>query len=367
MTAGSMPMMAARWCSCSILDRVLAVDQLPGQLTLSASGPLDGDVRVKGLAAAGGFSAAVDGLLHLSGEQAPTGRLQIKASAADLRPLHRAMTGQPGTAVALTASSIVGFAGTDAVVHGSGCRRRKIVGARPARRQTGEPARHRAAISRPMTSDAAAVAAMMFGLLPSARSGAAWSPEPIGAGAFGALNGAVTFKLDRAALTPAWVARDLKGVMRFQPAQIALSDLDGSFAGGRLTGELPSATMREDFAARGRLELAGADAATSWTRQECPRRPYHGEASGRRHGTKPEALVGSVHGSGAMSLGDGSFAGIDPAAFDAAIRAADQSGAIELPKIRAAVSAAMDNGRLAVPKRRGRDDCRRANSPCQMT
>ena len=37
------------------LDRVLAVDQLPGQMTISANGPLNGDIRVSGLAAAGGF------------------------------------------------------------------------------------------------------------------------------------------------------------------------------------------------------------------------------------------------------------------------------------------------------------------------
>ena len=61
------------------LDRVLAVDQLPGQLTLSASGPLDGAVRVNGLAAAGGFSAAVDGALHLSAEQPPDGELANKS------------------------------------------------------------------------------------------------------------------------------------------------------------------------------------------------------------------------------------------------------------------------------------------------
>ena len=93
------------------LDRVLAVDQLPGEMTMSAAGPLDSDVRVKGLAAAGGFSVAVEGMLHPSGDGAPTGRLQVKASAADLRPLHQAMTGQPGPVVALTASSSVAVAG----------------------------------------------------------------------------------------------------------------------------------------------------------------------------------------------------------------------------------------------------------------
>ena len=50
-----------------------------------------------------------------------------------------------------------------------------------------------------------------------------------------------------------------------------------------------------------------------------------------------------------MTLANAQVAGIDPAAFDAAIHAADQSGSIETPKIRTAVSAAMESGRLAVP------------------
>ena len=83
-----------------------------------------------------------------------------------------------------------------------------------------------------------AVAAMLLGL-PSAAANAAkpWSSAPVGAGAFGAVSGAVTFKFDRAALTPALVARDFKGIAQFQPAEIALRELDGKVAGGRLIGE----------------------------------------------------------------------------------------------------------------------------------
>ncbi len=46
-------------------------------------------------------------------------------------------------------------------------------------------------------------------------------------------------------------------------------------------------------------------------------------------GQSPAGLIGSLHGSGAITLLDGHFAAIDPAAFTAAISAADQSGAIE--------------------------------------
>ena len=51
------------------LDRVLAVDQLPGQMTIAVSGPLDGDVRVSGVVSAGGFSAGAEGGLRLGGDR----------------------------------------------------------------------------------------------------------------------------------------------------------------------------------------------------------------------------------------------------------------------------------------------------------
>ncbi len=330
------------------LDPVLAVDQLPGEMTMSATGPLDGNIRVKGLAAAGGFSVVVEGMLHPSGDDAPTGHLQVKASAADLRPLHRAMTGQPGSAVPLTASSSVAVAGRtlsfadlDVAVGKASLHGRLGVNLSSPVGIDGDIAANDA--------DAAAVAAMILGL-PSAGSGAAWSSEPIGAGAFGTLNGDVTFKLDRAALAPAWVARDLKGVVRFRPAEIALSDIDGGLAGGRLTGELTFRRDSAELAAQGRLALVGANAATIVASKK---NYLEGlltvklRADGM--GLSPAGLIGSVHGIGAVTLANARIAGIDPAAFDAAIHAAEQSGSIETTKIRAAVSAAMESGRLTVP------------------
>jgi uncharacterized protein involved in outer membrane biogenesis len=333
------------------LDGVLAVDQLPGQLTLSASGPLDGAVHVNGLAAAGGFSAAVDGALHLSGEQAPTGSLQIKASATDLRPLHRAMTGQPGTVAATTASAIIGFAGADVSLtdlNGG-------IGKSSVRGRLDLKLASPLGISGDIAADdvdAAAVSAMLFGL-PSAApaAGAARSHEPIAAGAFGAANGAIAFKFDRAALTAGWTAHDLKGVARFQPSQLAVSDLDGDVAGGRFTGEVVVSHDAEDFALRGHLELDGANVAKLLgAGKSAVGGLITVKLQGEGLGANADALVGSLHGGGAIALSDGSFAGIDPAAFDAAIRAADQNSTIEAPKIRAAVSAVLDNGRLAVPQ-----------------
>ena len=58
----------------------------------------------------------------------------------------------------------------------------------------------------------------------------------------------------------------------------------------------------------------------------------------------------TAHGSGAIALADAHIAGLDPAAFVAAMRAADQGTAIELAKIQSAVNAALASGRLAAPQ-----------------
>ena len=60
------------------LDRVLAVDQLPGRMTLSAAGPLNGDLHVDGRVSASGFDAAVQGALRLNGERGRRARCEYR-------------------------------------------------------------------------------------------------------------------------------------------------------------------------------------------------------------------------------------------------------------------------------------------------
>lgn len=332
------------------LNRVLAVDQLPGQLTIAADGPLNGDVQVNGLATAGGFSAAVAGALQLSGREAPAGSLQLKASAADLRPLRRTMTGQPGAAVPISASAIVGIAGPDltftdvAMTAGRSALRGRLD------LKLASPLDIGGTIEGDKV-DAASVAALLLGL-PSAApgDGRPWSAAPVGAGAFAALNGDLTVKFDHAALTPSLVARDLKGVVQFRPQEIGMRDIEGSLAGGRLSGELDFRRVAEKFAAQGHLALTDANAAAIVSGKNAVNGVLTVSLRGESMGLSPDGLVGSLHGSGTVALAKAQFAGIDPAAFAVAVRTADQSGAVEPTNIAAAVSAVMDKGRFVVPQ-----------------
>jgi large subunit ribosomal protein L24 len=333
------------------LDRVIAVDQLPGRMTLSAVGPLNGELRVDGEASASGFTAAVRGAVRLNGKETPTGTLQILATAADLGPLQQAMTGQPGGAVPISARAAVSVAGTAlsftqiAVVAGKASAHGRLA----------------VDLASPMAIegdigadniDGAWLAGVLLGLPRQAQNAAApWSSQPLGGGAFAAMNGAVTFTLDHAAFTPALVASALKGVAQFRPGEIALQTIDGGLADGHVTGELAFRRNADGLISHGHIALADADAATILqTDKKTIDARLTLKADYDAIGSSPAALIRAAHGGGTIALAGAHIAGLDPAAFVAAMRAADQGTAIEAAKIQPAVNAALASGHLAAPQ-----------------
>jgi uncharacterized protein involved in outer membrane biogenesis len=333
------------------LDRLLAVDQLPGQLTLAAAGPLNGDVHVDGKMAVSGFAGAIAGVLRFNGNRMPMGTLQVMASAGDLRPLQQAMTGQPGVAVPVSVRAALAVDGADlsftdiaATVGKAAVKGHLAVNLATTIGLDGDIEADQA--------DAASVMALLLGL-PSGAQGAAapWSTAPIGNGAFSAMKGAVAFKLGQAALTPALVVRGLTGVAHFRSSEIGLDDIGGSLAGGHLTGALAFRRDPTGLAAHGQVELAGATAATILG-------PAMNVAGGTLStalqsdgfGSSPSGLIGSLHGNGTVTLKDAQFAGLDAAAFGAAIQAAGLSGSIDMAKVQSAINAALANGHVAVPQ-----------------
>jgi AsmA family/AsmA-like C-terminal region len=333
------------------LDHVIGVDQLPGRVTLSATGPRNGELRIDADAAASGATAAVRGTLRLSGEQAPVGVFQVLATAADLRPLQQAMTGQLGNAVPVSARAAV-------AVNGAALSLTQIAVA------DGKAAMHgRLAVNlgSPIgidgdlgadNVDGTWLTTMLLGL-PAQAQGAAglWSSQPVGAGAFGPMNGAVSFTFDHAAFTPTLIASSLKGVAQFRPSEIALNDLDGNLAGGHVAGALAFHRDGNGVVGHGQLALADADAATMLAADnKTIDARLTLKADFDSIGATPAALVRMLHGGGTIALNDAHIGGLDPAAFAAAVQAAGQSTVIDPAKIQPAVNAALVNGRLTVPQ-----------------
>jgi hypothetical protein len=333
------------------LDRVLAVDQLPGSLIVSAGGPLSGDIRVDSKVQASGFGSAIQGTLRLSGDSVPWAKLKLQANAGDLRPLRQAMTGQSGIAVPVGASAGL-------VIDGANLSFTDITATVGKSKLRGALAvaldKSPISIDGNVEADAvdgAGVLAMLLGLPSNVNGGPGASSEKIGDGAFTTMNGGVSFKLAQADFTPTFVARDLTGAMHFHPSIIAFDDVNGSLAGGRMTSTMAFSRNADGVTAHGKIELADADAAAVVG-------PSLNATDGQLtltlqsdgFGASPKSLVGSLHGGGTLALKNVQLAGLDPAAFDAAMTAAGTSGPIDVAKVQAAVNAALTKGHLTVPQ-----------------
>jgi large subunit ribosomal protein L24 len=333
------------------VDRFLGVDQLPGRATLTADGPLSGDIRVDGALAGSGLDAAVGGTLQLHGDAAPKAMFQVLATAADLRPLQQAMTGQAGDAIPVSARAAVAVSGNDLSLTQIAIAAGKASANGHLTLNLASPV----AIDGDVTADnvdGARIVALLLGL-PRQAPGTAglWSSQPVAAGAFAVINGAVTFNAGHAAFMPGLAASDLKGVVRFRPSGIAFEDLDGHLAGGHLSGQISSRRTADGLVGHGHVELTDADAATLLQADKTAIAARLAlKFDGDSIGASPAALVGAIHGGGSIGLSDAHLAGLDAAAFPAAMRAADQANAIVPAKIQAAVNAALGNGHLVIPQ-----------------
>ena len=331
------------------LDNVLPADHRPGRITLAAEGPLNGDLHLGGELSGASFDAAIRGTLRWHGDQKPAGTFQVLASATDLRPLHHAMTGQSGDAVPISARAALALNGDDlsftdiaAAIGKSAMHGRLAVKLADPIGIDGDLAADNV--------DAAAFAATLLGLPGHTPSDSGpWSNLPIGAGAFATMTGAIKFELDHAAFTPSWIVNNLKGEMALGPSDIAFSDIRGELAGGHVTGDAAFHRDADGLAAHGHLALADADASRligSGNSAVTGRLTVGLQCDSA--GRNASGLIGGLRGSGTATLADGVFSGIDVAAFDAAIRAADRSGAIAQAEIETAVNAAMAHGRFAM-------------------
>jgi uncharacterized protein involved in outer membrane biogenesis len=330
-------------------ERIAGVDQLPGRLTLSATGPLDGNLHVDGKLETSGFDAAASGVMRLHSDGGPSGQLQVQAAAADLRPLHQAMTGQPGVAVPVAGHAALALDGAKIALTDIAAK----VGNDAVHGHIAVTLENPAAVDGAITADridAARVLGILLGIPSNGPTSPLWAGAPISSGAFAAIKGSMKFKFDRADFTPALIARQLAGVAHFRPSAISLDSVTGELAGGGVAGALMFQRNADGLGAHVKIDLADVDATTLVG-------PMLNVAGGRLSltlssdgfGASPASLVASLRGIGAVTLKDTRFAGLDAAAFDAARRAAGQGGAIDLAKVRAAVSTALASGRLAVP------------------
>lgn len=332
------------------LDRAVAVNQRSGRISIELSGPIDGDLNLKSQILAGGLDVTANGTVHPSGSRGPIAQLMLRASAADVLPLRSAVARRGVqapwstlTARLAVADDTVTLSDANGTLAGSAIKGDLGVG-------LAEPHKVSGNISI-AALDLATVLGATLGF-PHANAGgdAVWPADPFDPGLLGPVAGQVTIRATQVALTPKLNAHDLHAVVDLDSARLAVADLDGTLAGGRIGGDFAFERGDDGITMHSHLRLADGDAAELLGGG--PRPAVSGKLTAELElagaGRSPIALIGSLQGSGKFSLRNGSLARLDPAAFDVVTRAVDQGLPIDTTRIGDRMDAALAVGGLPV-------------------
>jgi hypothetical protein len=335
------------------LDRLVSVNQRSGQLSFDVKGPVDGDMAVNvGLAipGAGGLDISANGTVHPLGKEGPTAQLALRAAAANVDAFRfaasRRTTQLPWTTLTgrlLLADHSVTLADLSGTAAGVAIKGQLGLVLAPPLRMTGDLA--------VASVDLPAAIGTAIGYPRQARAvEGAWPGDQFEPPLLGSISGRITVNAGQVALTSRLSARDVRAMVDFDPSGITVADIDGSFAGGRVGGSLGFQRTDEGMAARSRVRFSDLNAADLLNGGAgsvlSGRLTLDLDLSGT--GRSPFALIGSLQGGGKVMWQDGSIARLDPAAFGAMARAAEQDLPIDPIRVRDRMDAALAAGRLPV-------------------
>lgn len=322
------------------LDRFVTADNAPGKITVSASGPLNGDMRFNSHVTASTLDARAHGRVRLFAEKEMSGEFDIAIAKADAGALLQ--PAQPLPVTLTTRATLSGYSlkfdQLSAQVAGMPLRGKLDL-------ILGSVVEVKGSIEADAIDAAALIAAA--GGLPDGKLS---SEKPFARGLFPQANGRVAFRTKSAGLTETVIMRGAKGTLRLAPSEWGIEIEDAQLTKGRLSGEISVRKTLDGTSAKARIVLTGVDAGLLVPGSSRP--PVSGRANLNIEldgaGRSPKALMGSLSGAGTFTLADARIEGFDPKAFAAAMRAVDQGLPLDGIRIRDVVLPALDGGALSV-------------------
>ncbi|MCK9919664.1 AsmA family protein [Microbacteriaceae bacterium K1510] len=332
------------------LDGAFAVTPGPGVLTLNARGPAQGDLRVETKLTAGGLDGSATGTVKPFAAE-PAADLRLTLSRADASPLRGAKSAPLPVTYAgrlQLAGKTLTLTDINAGVAGANVRGHLVVALTDPRRVQGE-------LDADAVDGAALIAAGigMPAAPPAKDAGWTWSSEPFEDATVA--TGKVALKARQVTLLPRITAREFRATLAFDKDKIAVDEITGTVAGGKLTGRIAFQDSTDGLKMQIKAALANADAAALLT--SGPRPAVSGTLSLSTEmegsGLSPVALIGSLQGSGTIDIANAQFAGIDARAFDVVARAVDQGLPIDNTRIADLARRALESGQLPVKQAQG--------------
>jgi uncharacterized protein involved in outer membrane biogenesis len=322
------------------LDRTIAAGAGPVQFEGSATGVWRAPLRLKARLSGTGLDADAQGNTDLWAAE-PKASLNLQVRSANLAPLFDL---KPTDALTrnISLSSRVSLAGNkltfddlDSAISGSRLRGRIALTLDQTRTVDGE-----------VGLDALDLAPAFALAIGSAGHDAG---DPLGGGLLKGWRGQVAFQALRGALPGGGELRPMSGTVKNDGQSLTFDALKGGIGGGEASANIDVKPDANGVALNARIQFAGVDgAALHYRALAMPAGRASMQMTLASQGRSASALTGALSGSGTVTLESARIAGLDPRAFEAAIRASDSGQATDDIKLRQIVEPVLSAGALPV-------------------
>jgi hypothetical protein len=322
------------------LDRTIAAGDGPAQFEGSVTGVWGAPLRLKARISGAGLDAEAQGTAEPWASE-PKASVSLTVHRANFAPLFDL---KPSDALAqnISLSSRVSLAGSkltlddlDSAISGSRLRGRVALTLGEQRNVDGE-----------VGLDALDLAPAFALAIGAAGRDAA---EPLGSGLLKGWRGRIAFQALRGMLPGGGELRPVSGTVKSDGQSLTFDTLKGTIGGGEATADLDAKSTADGIALNARVQLRDVDgAALRYRGLTMPAGRASMQMTLSSQGRSASALTGALSGSGTVTLESAGIAGLDPRAFEVAIRASDDGQATDDVRLRQIVEPALSAGALSV-------------------
>ena len=173
--------------------------------------------------------------------------------------------------------------------------------------------------------------------------------EPLGAGLLKGWRGRIAFQALRGALPGGGELRPISGTVKSDGQSLTFDAIKGGIGGGEATASIDARQGATGIALNARLQFSDVDGkALHYRALAMPAGRVSMQMTLASQGRSASALTGALSGSGTLTLESSRVAGLDPRAFDVAIRASDNGQATDDNRLRQIVEPVLSGGVLSV-------------------
>lgn len=322
------------------LDRMVAAGEGASQVEGSLSGAWRRPLQLNAKLSGGGLDADAQGSVELSAPE-PKASVNLRVRNANLAPLFGTSPADK-SAQNVSLSSRLTLSGNrltfddlDSTASGSHLRGHLAMTFDQEKRLDGEVGLD--------TLDLAPALALAVGA--AGRD----AGEPLSAGLVSGWRGRIAFQALRGSLPGGIEMRPFSGTIRGDGQSLALDALKGGVGGGELTASLDARNGANGLALNARLDLTNVDAASLRYRDlALPKGRASVQMTLTSQGRSVSALTGALAGNGTVTLDAAEISGLNPRAFEIAIRASDGGQVSDDNRLRQLVEPALSAAPIAV-------------------